>query len=884
MSMAAGTRLGHYEILGALGSGAMGDVYRARDPRIGRDVAIKMLPAGFAADPDRLRRFDQEARATGALNHPNVLTIYDTGVIPVAAGGSPYIVAELLEGSTLRAAVDRGPLPASTAIDYAIQIARGLAAAHGKGIVHRDVKPENIFITRDGRLKILDFGIAKLTAADASDGEKTATQLGLVVGTAAYMSPEQARGQPVDHRSDLFSLGSILYEMLSGRRAFHRDSIADTVSAVLRDSPAPLRDLDPAVAPALRRIVDHALEKAPELRFQSAADLAFDLGTLLAQHPQLAPAPHARIGRRAAAALSVAAVLGLSVVGLWYLKARDVVSGPVRSTAPRVAPFLSSSAIQNNPAWSPTGNLIAYESDASGESDIWICDPSGANAINLTSSLAGTADYPTWSSDSQRIAFYSDHDGGGIYTMTALGGGLRREMSIKPGILYAFSLTWSRDGSLVYTNFSEQGLKQVYRLSLASGASTCLTCGMVEGGARAGELSPSGQLLAFKSSEMGTRGTLYVVHLASGRVNRILERVDYPRWSIADDSLFFISSRDGISDLWRIGIDASGASSGDPERLTSGLDATAFTIAPDGRQLLAVKQKSTSALWSFPAAADRISTTGEGAALTRGEFLDSRGRWLADGVGVMFQSNRRGSLDIWKVIAPNAEPVRITSSPAAEQRPRISPDGKWVAVDVIGAGHEGVHLMRPDGTELHTPDGSWRDKYAMTCCVDWSPVGSRFAMSANATSTGFVRIDPTTGMALETKIVDLPGASDQYHRWSPDGRLLVYEAVSNGSWNLWVVDAGGNHPRQLTSLPGNERQAAWRPGSPFIYFIDDRRAVWRVPVDSAGQPTAEPRPWMELRERFEIAADSLDFTRHGERLLVGISRRASAIWLVELGG
>ena len=283
MSISTGARLGPYEILGPIGAGGMGEVYRARDERLKRDVAIKVLPASYSQDADRLRRFEQEAQAAGALNHPNITAVYDLG----AHGGAPYIVTELLEGETLRARLAGGALPVRKAIDVAVQIARGLAAAHEKGIIHRDLKPENLFLTKDGRVKILDFGLAKLTLIEGSGGQQTnlptasaGTEAGVVMGTLGYMSPEQVKGQPADPRSDLFSFGAILYEMLSGSRAFHRGSAAETISAILREDPPDLSATNRNVQPGLERIVRHCLEKNPEERFYSARDLAFDLEAL----------------------------------------------------------------------------------------------------------------------------------------------------------------------------------------------------------------------------------------------------------------------------------------------------------------------------------------------------------------------------------------------------------------------------------------------------------------------------------------------------------------------------------------------------------------------------------------------------------------------------
>jgi serine/threonine protein kinase len=279
--LTAGSKLGPYDIQSTIGAGGMGEVYSARDARLNRDVAIKILPASFSNDPDRLQRFAQEARAAAALSHPNILSIYDIG----DEHGAPYVVSELLEGETLRDRLRNGPIPSRKAIEYARQIASGLAAAHEKGIVHRDLKPENLFLTNDGRVKILDFGLAKLTRPEADNSgdaptQQVGTDAGTVMGTVGYMSPEQVRGKPADPRSDIFAFGAILYEMLSGKRAFHGDSSADTMSAILKEDPPDLAETNRNVSPALERIVRHCLEKNPAERFHSARDVGFNLQAL----------------------------------------------------------------------------------------------------------------------------------------------------------------------------------------------------------------------------------------------------------------------------------------------------------------------------------------------------------------------------------------------------------------------------------------------------------------------------------------------------------------------------------------------------------------------------------------------------------------------------
>jgi len=324
VALSAGTKLGPYTITAPLGAGGMGEVYRAHDERLGRDVAVKIVAGAGRSDPERLRRFEQEARATGQLNHPNILAVYDVGT----HDGTPYVVAELLQGETLRERMNGASIPARKATDYAIQVAQGLAEAHGHGVVHRDLKPENLFITKEGRVKILDFGLAKLTGVEpGADAEATATHAqtspGVVMGTAGYMSPEQVRGQAIDHRSDIFSFGAVLYEMLAGRRAFQAGSSVETMNAILREEPPEISSVKLDVPLALERVVRHCLEKSPDERYQSARDMAFQLEALsspvtgsFSAAPPAAKKPRGRhLALAAGLALAAAAVAGAFFAG-----------------------------------------------------------------------------------------------------------------------------------------------------------------------------------------------------------------------------------------------------------------------------------------------------------------------------------------------------------------------------------------------------------------------------------------------------------------------------------------------------------------------------------------------------------------------------------------
>ena len=363
MPLGSGTKLGPYEILSSLGAGGMGEVYRARDARLDRTVAIKVLPTSFSADQDRLQRFAQEARAVAALNHPNILSIFDIG----EQNSAPYVVCELLEGETLRDCLKRGPLSLRKSIDFALQIARGLSAAHEKGIVHRDLKPDNIFLTSDNRVKILDFGLAKLTRPEASSDSadaptmQAATEPGVVMGTVGYMSPEQVRGKPADHRSDIFAFGAILYEMLSGKRAFHGETAADTMSAILKEETPELSESARNVPPGLERVVRHCLEKNPAQRFQSAGDLAFGLEALTEVSSTNRSGAQAAVQevrttdsrRRLAMIAGAFAVLAAVAAGAWLLGRRGAASAP-----PEYQQITFRTGFIGNARFAPDGTIV----------------------------------------------------------------------------------------------------------------------------------------------------------------------------------------------------------------------------------------------------------------------------------------------------------------------------------------------------------------------------------------------------------------------------------------------------------------------------------------------------------------------------------------------
>ena len=386
MSLNTGAKLGPYEIVSLVGAGGMGEVYRARDSRLKRDVAIKVLPKALSLDAERLRRFEQEALATAALNHPNILAVFDIG----ANEGAPYVVSDLLEGETLRERLRGGAIPLRKTLDYALQIAHGLAAAHGKGIIHRDLKPENLFLTKDGRVKILDFGLAKLTQQDSGDHASitmtNATEAGVVMGTAGYMSPEQVRGGAIDARSDIFSFGAILYEMISGKRAFHRETPADTMSAILKEEPPDLSETNRNISPALDRIVQHCLEKNPEQRFHSASDIAFDLehlsgATSASASGKMAAIPAPSAKSKMFAVLGAAAVVALAMLGVGWKIGRS--GAPVLVPQYKQITFRTGSIGQAR--FTPDGGIVYSAAWDGGDRQLYLSrtDDPGARELGL---------------------------------------------------------------------------------------------------------------------------------------------------------------------------------------------------------------------------------------------------------------------------------------------------------------------------------------------------------------------------------------------------------------------------------------------------------------------------------------------------------------------
>ncbi|HEY1250557.1 MAG TPA: protein kinase [Thermoanaerobaculia bacterium] len=522
--------MGPYEILGQIGAGGMGEVYRAKDPRLSREVAIKVLPASFSADADRLRRFEQEAKAAGVLNHPNITAVYDIGEVD----GAPYVVQELLEGETLRSELAGGKFSPRKAIDYATQIAEGLAAAHEKGIIHRDLKPENLFVTRDGRVKILDFGLAKLTQVEGSGSaagttnlptETKGTEPGVVLGTLGYMSPEQVRGKSADARSDIFSFGAILYEMLSGQRAFRGDSAADTMSAILKEDPPDLSVTNQAISPGLERVVRHCLEKNPERRFQSARDIAFNLGEVSGLSGTSATALAARPKRASWPVIgAIAAVLAAFAAGHFLWKA-------AKPSTPSYRRLTFRHGNLGFARFGPDGRSVVYSASWEGQPmELYTTRAEGPESTALgvknasLLSVSSSGDLAV----SLRQGFLNGPQGPGTLATVPLGGGAPRSIAE-----FVDEADWTPDGKqLCVIRF----LEGKTRLELPLGKVVFAS----DSGLSRPKISPRGDRIAFFRNKRGMKALL--VSDLSGKESTLVPEGILGQglaWAPAGDEIWF---------------------------------------------------------------------------------------------------------------------------------------------------------------------------------------------------------------------------------------------------------------------------------------------------------------------------------------------------------
>ncbi len=720
MTITAGTRVDHFNVAELIGAGGMGTVYRAYDPRLQRQVAIKVLAAGFGDDPDRLRRFEQEALAVARLAHPNIVAVHDIGTFE----GSPYIVTELLEGETLRGAMgDRG-LSARKALDCTRQVAQGLAAAHERGIVHRDIKPENLFVTKEGRVKILDFGIAKLTDLEAASGASSATLTahGLgPVGTAAYMSPEQARGDRTDFRSDLFSLGVVLYEMVAGVSPFRRGTAAETMTAILREDPPDLPQSLAGVS-GLHRVLQHCLEKNPSDRFQTARDLLFALDSLSGTTPAPAVSRPRKFPRRVALALAGAAVLALTAAAGYVMGRRGQAAAP-RDIISGVYQLTEFTGLEEFPAISPDAKAVAFTARVDGVEQIFVRLVAGGTPLQITRDSADHA-LPRWSPDSSSVVYFSPAVRGDlqgtIWQIPGLGGAPRRIIDSVGG--------------------GDVGLNGRFALFRLAGKQVELVSAAADGSDirviahfteafyfKYPRWSPDGKWIAYQRGD-GVRWDLFAVEVAQGAARQLTHdnaQIHGLTWLPDSSGVVYSSSRaTTMAYLPTLGLWEQSLSGGEPRRLAV---ADVSYLQPDMHgdgTIVASRVQTQFDLWRYPTQGTAAENVRQAVRITR-----QTGQVQTPTVGpgdreIAFLSDSGGHANLWITTPSTGELRQITyerERGVAMGVPIWSPDGKAIAF-VSSRGNTGLGfglwLVNPDGGNLRnlashglgmawSPDSQW---------------------------------------------------------------------------------------------------------------------------------------------------------------------------------
>ncbi len=826
--LAPASRVGPYEIVSPLGAGGMGEVYRATDTRLGRDVAIKVLPAEFASDPDRLRRFEQEARAVAALNHPSILAIHDIG----SHEGAPYFVTELLEGETVRAALQRGAMKPRAAMELAAQIAQGLAAAHEKGIVHRDLKPGNVFITRDEHVKILDFGLAKAVSPTTREDRAKVTTLeemtdaGKVMGTAAYMSPEQVRGVPVDQRSDIFSLGVVLYEMVTGRQAFGRESTTETMAAILKEDPPDPSSVSAVVPPALSRAIAHCLEKRPEERFQTARDLAFELKAIVADTTggRTAP-PRARARRVAALTATAATLLVLAAAGLWWVRRSNA---PIRATNFQLISTFPGS--HRWPTFSPDGSMIAFVSDADGSPQLWVKNLAGGDPIKITSGKLDPS-HPSWSPFGDQIIFQGGEDleSQSIWSVPPLGGPPRRVLE------GAFAPSFSADGRKIAFQRNIMGVFVCNSDGSAeqkiAGIPDDEVCAFDDGPV----ISPDGQLLAVYPALSGS-GDLWVSPLHGGRGRRLTSDGTgggHPVWTPDGKGIVFSSARTGSCNLWRVA-----AGGGKPEPLTSGVgDDDEPAISRDGRKLAYTNARNAYAVMALDVATGKSTQLLEQRTPVTFPSLSPSEEWLA------FSSGGFGGGHVFLAAGDGAKLQQVPSGPGdSELLPLWSVDGRSLYYwREPGAAPPSLRKLAVGGGPSVEVMALTHGSYSpLSIAPDERRVAYGLSEVGKPPGT-FVR-DRVTGSVIRLAL------ALENPRWSHDGSLLVGTVAGDERNRIFTCPPTGRPCTQVGTVKGV---------APF-WSQDDSRILFLWPGKS-GSP-------FELRG---VARDGSSEGRIGE--LPGVS-------------
>ncbi|MBI1761521.1 MAG: serine/threonine-protein kinase [Acidobacteria bacterium] len=779
----AGERLGNYQVLSRLGAGGMGEVYLAEDTRLKRKVALKLLPAAFTQDSERVSRFEQEAQAASALNHPNILTIYDFGQTATGQGSLHYLATEFVEGQTLRQLLQSGPLPVSPVIEIGVQLADALAAAHQAGIIHRDIKPENIMRRPDGYVKLLDFGLAKLTEKAHSPA---LTDPGKVMGTVSYMSPEQALGQPLDARTDLFSLGVVLYELLTGAHPFTGASEAAVYDALLRQPPASLRQSQPHLSAELEWILKRALEKERELRYQTAADLKAallalkrnsDANTIAVNTSSAQPrAPRTtkKFGLlKIAAALVV--LMGLGVAGRWWQRGKL----EVRSTATRPPISFTRLTAQAGqelyPSLSPDGKQLLFVGDESGNRDIWLQRVGGATALNLTRDCIAEDTQPAFSPDGEQIAFRSERDGGGIFLMGATGENLRRLTH------QGFNPAWSPAGNeIVYAtgyftdvpNNRSAPPSALHVLNVQTGT----TRQLIEGDAVQPNWSPHGQRIAYWGIHRGGQRDIWTVPAAGGVPVQVTNdgSVNWnPVWSPDGRYLYFASDRGGSMNLWRVPLDEpTGQVQDAPEPVTTPATYSGFiSFARDGRHLVYVESNYQVNLQEVAFDPVKLRVGGTPQWITRGARIATQQHVSPDQQWLVFDSLGNRQEDLFIVRRDGSGLRQLTNDPFKERAPRWSPDGRHILFFTDRTGRYELWQINADGSDAKQLTFTTGSQIQMP---QWSPDG-RTILCSLQNQPPFL-MDPAIPWAQQTpQALPAKGFPENFlvSSWSADGRKLI---------------------------------------------------------------------------------------------------------------
>ena len=853
MAFTPGARLGVYEVVGLLGAGGMGEVYRARDTRLNRDVAIKVLPPGLSADSDRLLRFEQEARAAAALNHPNILAVFDIG----SHESVPFIVSELLEGETLREKLTHGALPVRKAIEIGVQLAHGLAAAHGKGIVHRDLKPENCFVTLDGHVKILDFGLAKLTQAEGAPAATSNlpttpvhTQHGMVLGTLGYMAPEQVRGVAVDHRADIFAFGAVLYEILSGQRAFRGETAADTASAILKDDPADLPTSARHIPPALARITDRCLEKAPAARFQTASDLAFALSSISSSsEPVVHDTPldgrrEAPQWRRSAERLGwVALAIALATALALQLRsaASDSESSPqlVRFEIPLPAEsiFTAGAGI---PVVSPDGRYVAFGANVG--SPIWI-RPLDTTESRQLAGTEGASDH-FWSADSRSLAFMSQ----GMLKSVDISGGVPQIIcDAPPGLQGA---TWNRDGTIIFAG-PTGGL---WLVRAAGGEPVQLTTPDVERkevSHRRPHFLPDGRRFLYLALPGNT------VYLGSLDSKERVSLLTAESNAIYADPGFVLFFRQGSLLAQRFD-PIKGELSGDAVPISQDVSLAASTawmgVTVSQTGVLVHRSASTGAAqlqWI-----DRKGTVT--AVITE---LPSFAHLAIARDGKMAAVSRTDAQrDIWFVDLVRGMSTKFTSGSFAEGEPHWSPDGKELAFVSTRGGGSRVYRKATSGeqeTVIEEIPGTARVE-------DWSADGRFLAYNFE----NDIWVMPLTGERKPFRYFQSRAAEDE-PQFSPDGRWMAYTSTESGAWEIHVRPFPGPGERVRVSGQGGH-QPRWGADGKELFYLALDGTLMAVDIAAAADAivASPPRSLFKIEATISNAVDPYAVAPDGQRFLV----------------